>query len=76
MNYPVEKGIPLPPKSKTGPRTRYPFEEMQVGDSFLVPDGKAKNRALAIAMTRAGKMLGTQYTQRQVSDGVRVWRIA
>lgn len=32
--YPIEKGIPIPPKEIAGP---YPFSDMEVGDSFKVP---------------------------------------
>lgn len=32
--YPIEKGIPIPPKEIDDP---YPFSDMEVGDSFRVP---------------------------------------
>jgi len=33
--YPIERGIPIP--RKRGEKSKYPFFEMEVGDSFVVP---------------------------------------
>lgn len=36
MEIPVQKGVPIP-----SDRIRYPFQKMEVGDSFVVPHEKA-----------------------------------
>lgn len=59
----IEKGIPLANKWKG--RNAYPWDQMEVGDSFFVA-GKAKP-----TYTRADK----RFTLRTVDGGVRVWRI-
>lgn len=85
----IEKGIPVPPArpaGKGGRESKYPFESMDVGDSFLVPaniapadgDFSALRRLRLNLMTRctkAGKRWGRRYTTRMVPEGVRVWRI-
>jgi hypothetical protein len=72
---PIDKGIPLPALRKSDPdrdwkksgRYKYPWTEMEVGDSFLSP----KRPCLSIQSL----MDGRRYTQRKVNKGYRVWRI-
>jgi len=50
----------------------YPYEEMEVGDSFCVPlEARAK---VLNANYRAGKRLGRVFTAKTDGDTVRVWR--
>lgn len=72
MAYVIEKGIPLPTKAKTV--CPYPWEEMEVGDSFLVPG--AKRVTMASACRYAGKKRGRRYIARPMADGIRCWRTA
>lgn len=32
----IDKGIPIPPKGERTTRQKYPFREMEIGDSFHV----------------------------------------
>ena len=64
----IEKAIPLP-----AARGVWPFGEMEVGDSFLVPAGREK-AAKASAWTYGHKH-GIRFTVRQEKKGVRIWRI-
>ena len=74
----VEKGVPIPE-----PFLKYPFAEMQVGDSFFVPGGDVRNR-LSVAIsawkkshpgddftTRKGAVAGDRT---ELVQGFRVWR--
>jgi len=81
--YPIEHGIPLPDPVKTERKigvTHYPWREMEVGDSFLVPyDGEpgtaVQNRVNATATHYRKRYAITQrHTTRQTPDGVRCWR--
>ena len=65
----VEKSVPLPEGKK-----RYPYKEMDVGDSFFVGDGKLQ--VVCNANYRASKRLGMQFIARKEVEGVRVWRTA
>ena len=51
----------------------YPYEEMDVGDSFTVPV-EARQKVMN-ANYRASKRLGCKYTCRTEGELVRVWRV-
>lgn len=65
----VEKSVPLPEGKK-----RYPYKEMEIGDSFFVGDGKLQ--VVCNANYRASKRLGMQFIARKEVEGVRVWRVS
>ena len=62
----IESGIPMPAK--------FPFAEMKVGDSFLVPEGMNKS-TVAVYANRHAKKTGTKFTVRKTAEGYRCWRI-
>src|SRR5579884_2936351 len=62
MAITVEHGIPLPPPSRDIRRSIYPFHQMQVGDSFFVPNKKPSE--IGGAVTSATKTTGFQFTTR------------
>jgi len=67
----VERGIGMPK-----PRVvfSYPYEDMDVGDSFCVP---AEARAKVLnANYRAFKRFGMKFVARTEGDVVRVWRVS
>ena len=68
MNLPpIDKGVPIP--------ARYPFADMQIGDSFAVPP-TIKRSAINVAAMRYGRRHGMRFTVRQVADKTfRCWRI-
>lgn len=67
----VEKGIPMPPPRS---HTKYPWHDMDVGDSFFIKDGNT-NKVSTAGRTNKQKT-GRSYCVRQVEGGVRVWRTA
>ena len=84
-----EKNIPLPPYGKTRPRAltichcfipnKYPFKEMEIGDSFFVDtDGSKKEiaRALNRLAPACQRLKPLKFTVRTEGTGVRCWRIA
>lgn len=68
--FKIEKGVPIP--SRTAPK--YPFMQMEVGDSVLIT-GERKGSVTGAAFY-VGKTHGMKFTSRSVGGGVRVWRIA
>lgn len=83
--YPIEKGVPLPPVKRSSGRTGgrraiYPWAEMVAGDSFFVPatdvlpprllQQNLTSQCHAQAMKR-----GCSFTCRIVLGGVRIWRL-
>lgn len=70
----IDKGIPLPPAIRCrGAAPKYPWHEMNVGDSFFAQGVKASSISRLAIVT--GKACGRKFSTRKESDGVRVWRI-
>ena len=75
----IESGVEMPQKhAKVGLR-KYPFRDLEVGDSFLVgvPEGKtprAVQTAVAASWHRYSKTSGRKFSSRVMKEGVRCWR--
>lgn len=70
QKYPIEKGIPRPSQIHEK-RVKYPCRDMEVGDSFFVPDRTTRQVGNVIRYyNKFGK-----FSVRAVDGGVRVWRI-
>lgn len=74
----IDKNIPMPDRlpgnAGNGRWSKYPFAEMEVGDSFLVTD--TPRNKISSAANQAYKRLGFKFKTGKVDDGIRVWRIA
>ena len=88
MTYAIDKNIPIPTSSQgTATDTKYPFLDMQVGDSFALPVDPNTNlnficvaRRLSNAVYIHSKRYknGTKFTVRtdRFKKEIRVWRSA
>ena len=59
MEFKIEKGIEIQESRTRGEKAKYPFKEMEIGDSFFVaisPNDNFKKRRNSIAS------IGTNYT--------------
>jgi hypothetical protein len=67
----VEKGIEIKPIS---PSSRFPFEGMKVGDSFLIEGCNHSERSCALM---AIKRFNGHWkaSSRTVEGGIRIWRV-
>jgi hypothetical protein len=76
MKYKIESGIPIPPpdSGRDKGETTLAMEKLKKGQSFLIPDGKA--RSIRSMASKTGKAAGIKLSCREVEGGVRVWRIA
>jgi hypothetical protein len=72
--YEVQKNIPIPSAAKTDKRKKYPFDEMDVGDSFFVANMTA--RALSNSSQWHANKTGKKFTCATEADGARCWRVA
>ena len=73
----IEKGIPIQ-KNRPGPKRKYPFLEMEIGESF-VSDTSGIN-ASVVAGHGTERYSPRRFTGRKIADGpdagkYRVWRI-
>lgn len=79
MSIQIDKGVELPPRKAIVGRV-YPFADLAVGDSFLVPaSGPGERRRvqlrLSAAISQRQRRGKGKYTTRQEAGGVRVWRV-
>jgi hypothetical protein len=75
VTYEIEKSSPLPESSRK--RSPYPFAELYIGDSFLVPLDRDKSpSSIYAAVSAAKKRHNINLTTARVEGGIRVWRIA
>lgn len=82
MTYKIEKGVPVPSRGLPAKPIPYPFGEMELGDSFVVPipkdlDGeRLVKRILSIAKRyRDDVQADFAISARVRPEGVRVWRV-
>lgn len=70
----IEKGITMPERQNKR-KVIYPFDNMNVGDSFFV--GNASHAKMTAAIQyRQRKAPSRKYAARMVDGGVRVWRVS
>ncbi len=72
----IEKGVEMPRSKKA---TIYPFEQMEVGDSFFIEtdDPRRKQNSLrGCCRNSQHRYPGRVYATRVVPGGVRCWRTA
>lgn len=73
MSFEIEKNHVIPASvAGIGRREKYPWSQMEVSDSFFVPDGEI--RKIAGAACHAGRRSNKRFVARAVDGGVRVWR--
>ena len=81
LEFKIEKNIPIPVDANFG-RSKYPFGELAIGDSFFVKAETVKPMNIKNAAHSYGKSnSGFKLVCRQVRDhtgvtGTRVWRVA
>ena len=77
MKILVQKNIPINNVRET--KSKYPFNEMDVGDSFFVKcDAETITSKRSTVMSSSiyyGRMAGKKFTSRTFPDGFRIWRV-
>jgi len=69
----IRSYIPKPEK-KVGPPTKYPFEKMSVGDSFIYKIKPGEDlRIIQRSIHSTAKQRGFEITTRSTKDTVTVW---
>jgi len=83
MTFTVETGIPMPKRARGRAPTAFPMQEMQVGDSFLIPVDVADKKAMMnwrrkfhLAKKTFLKQYEGEFKTNTVPEGIRVWRSA
>lgn len=65
--FKIEKNVPLRVRMEA---PRYPFKDMEVGDSFV-----ADSQSVRSAAYQFGLRVGRKFTVRQEGDKWRIWRV-
>lgn len=68
MKYKIEKKVPLP-EATGGRKSKYPWSEMEVGDSIFFQHDRARTAAIAWS-----KRHNVEFTTRKEKKGYRIWR--
>jgi hypothetical protein len=80
-NFVIDKGIPLwEDKSNKNKNNKYPFPDMEIGDSFIFSEIYSRelmNRSLSTARTWATyRKNGWKFEARKTDDDkIRIWRV-
>lgn len=79
MKIKIQKGIAIPTRAKKSTK-KYPFSDMEVGDSFFIKDtktpDKTRNTLASAAWYYKKKNGNTQHFHTKIYvTGVRVWRV-
>lgn len=70
----IDKDVPMPARAKSARAEKYAvLRQLEVGDSFAVPIGRA---ALAAHARRVAKETGRKFIVRDEEGNSRVWRKA
>lgn len=74
----IEKGFPIPHKPALRGQSKYPFAQMDVGDSFVVYLENRKSWSFIFAVVGIeSRKTGHKFSTRLLEDGSRrVWRVA
>ena len=73
--YEIEKNVPIP----TIPyeQRKYPWTEMEVGDSFFIKCNGVELRKIQVNISSCAKRFGPKkFTVKKHEDGLRCWRVA
>lgn len=71
----LEQEVPIPPIMRPGRDLLYPFDIMEVNDSFLAEGMKtAANLYACISRYVKKEGAGKRFTVRKTEEGFRVWR--
>lgn len=72
--FKIEKSVPIPPRSRA---SKYPFEQMEKGDSFVIPAADNKSLTSARSSVYAAATKQKVKVATRVDDkGLRVWRVS
>jgi hypothetical protein len=74
---PLERGVPIPEAAATVSKgSAYPWDEMEVGESFFIPSSDHKPQSVFGMANGASRRGASKFVARQVQGGARVWRTA
>lgn len=79
MTAQIETGIPLPPVkwvARNRGKSKYPFKDMKINDSFEVVGRKEGISAAHLASMWGRNNRPYRFSSRKTENGYRIWRVA
>lgn len=73
--YKIQKNIPIPTKDARGRKKLYPFDDMEVGDSFAVPLIKKRSISCAVSQEHKKHQGERRFSVRVLKNEIRIWRV-
>lgn len=70
--FKIERGVLMPSRRST--ESKYPFLELEIGDSFFVPEDANKDNNIRASAHSVGFRNSKKFSVRKVDGGFRVWR--
>lgn len=70
----IEKNIPMPSVGARGRQKTYPFDEMEVGDSFYVEDRTTSQISSLAYNWKQRHGSNSKFVVKQEGPGARIWR--
>ena len=70
--FTIEKGVPVEGRAT---EYKYPIDELEVGDSFMVPWSSGSHGSVRGYASIRNKLTEKKFTCKLVDEGLRVWRI-
>lgn len=74
--FQIEKGIEIPAATRNTVAPKYPFKQMEIGDSFFVPCAEADSKKTRNSISSSARSAGVKHVTRVAEGGLRVWRVA
>lgn len=78
MAYEIENGIPMPEQEKKPRANKYPFDRMNIGDSFVVPCSIKNPKQIVVRARKLckPKLFEVAKDPNSANGAWRVWRTA
>lgn len=77
MSFVIESGVPMVGTRRGRKATNFPFRDMEIGDSFVIPCDSQDPKAVANwrrKLLNAKRGLEAVFATAIVPEGLRVWR--
>ncbi len=72
----IDHDIPIPKRNPQGGAPKYPWRQMRVGDSFLVPHEGKPFRYYQTLANATGRSMGAHFCVGREAGTARIWRTA
>lgn len=73
--YEIVKNRPVAEANRRVSAKEFPFEKMEVGDSFYIEEGRIERKKFSVMVYSVGKRLGRKFATRGENGGLWVQRV-